>query len=149
MTPRLKVLIVDDHPLLREVLREALAGSGFEVDEASTAAEALAAVDAAAPTVVVCDTRLPDEDGVWTMREIRHRHPSVPVVMMSAFLSEEQNRVLVEEGASACLSKETPFSTWGRTILAVLQERGHTAAPPVAGTLTAPPDAIVAPAGGA
>jgi DNA-binding NtrC family response regulator len=80
------VLVVDDEALIRWSLSEALADSGWSVQQASNGAEARRILGAlsAGPLVVVLDLRLPDVADLSLLREIRALRPDVPVIMMSA-----------------------------------------------------------------
>ena len=83
--PMPSVLVVDDEPLIRWSLSQALSESGYLVRLAGNAAEARAALSALEPPqVVLLDLRLPDSTNLDLLREIRRRFPDTPVVMMSA-----------------------------------------------------------------
>jgi CheY-like chemotaxis protein len=79
-----KVLIVDDEPTIRLVLKEALRGWGYETIEAETGANALAVISAEQPTAVLLDINLPDSSGLDLLREIKSRQPQTAVIMVSA-----------------------------------------------------------------
>jgi DNA-binding response OmpR family regulator len=81
--PREKVLVVDDEPMIRELLREALQGWGYEVSEAGTAAQTLVALGDAQVAGVLLDINLPDSSGLDLLREIKRRQPGVAVIMVS------------------------------------------------------------------
>jgi two-component system OmpR family response regulator len=103
-----RVLIADDDPHLREVLRYALTRDGHEVREATNGAEALRAVLAQSPDLVVLDIVMPTMDGLQACREIRQKS-AVPIVFLSS-RDEELDRVLgLEMGGDDYLTK--PFST--------------------------------------
>jgi two-component system OmpR family response regulator len=102
-----EILIVDDDPRLREVVRYALSQAGFRVREAGDGRAALLAIDESLPDLVVLDVVMPELDGVEVCRRIRQRS-SVPVVFLSS-KGEEVDRVLgLELGGDDYLSK--PFS---------------------------------------
>jgi two-component system OmpR family response regulator len=102
------ILVVDDDPNLREVVRYALARQGHVVREADNGAAALRALAAGPVDLVVLDVVMPELDGIDTCREIR-RTSRVPIVMLSS-RDEELDRVLgLEIGADDYLTK--PFST--------------------------------------
>ena len=77
------MLLVEDDPRVRRVLRLALEDEGYQVTEAGTAAEGLCATVDQAPCVVLLDIMLPDRDGFTVCREIRHTS-TVPIIMISA-----------------------------------------------------------------
>lgn len=106
--PVQKVLVVDDDPHLREVVRYALTRGGFTVTEASSGAEALRLYRASAPDLVVLDVVMPELDGIETCRELR-KLGRTPIVFLSS-RDEELDRVLgLEMGGDDYLTK--PFST--------------------------------------
>ena len=102
------VLFVDDHPLFREGLRAALEAldPGLRVVTATDAAGALAAL-AADPSIDLCltDFRLPHADGIDLAREVRTRHPSVAVALLSGDTSPGLAARSRAAGAVACLNK--------------------------------------------
>lgn len=112
MTPeRVRVVIVDDHPIFRIGLSRALSGTPLEVvAEAETAAEAREVVLATKPDVVLLDIVLPDGDGLSVCRHIKRQLPETAVVMLSSFDDVATVRASREAGASAHLSKDTPAS---------------------------------------
>ncbi len=90
----LKVLVVEDEYLVREIAVEALQDAGFCVLDAATGEEALAHCDGDAPDVLFTDVRLPGEIDGWTIAErCRDRHPGLPVVYTTAF-SLNQSRAV-------------------------------------------------------
>jgi two-component system response regulator ResD len=102
-----RVLIVDDEPIVRDVLQRYLARSGFSVDTAADGEQALAAMEAAAPSLVLLDLMLPGLDGLEVFTRIRDRGPT-PVIMLTA-RGEETDRVVgLEMGADDYITK--PFS---------------------------------------
>ncbi len=83
------ILVVDDEPDLRLLVRMTLEGSGYRVEEASTAAEAVAQALAISPSLILLDIRLPDAEGFEVLRTLRAQREfaDTPVVMMSAHSS--------------------------------------------------------------
>jgi DNA-binding NarL/FixJ family response regulator len=81
-----RVLIVDDHPGARDVLRDLIAGiDAFAlVGEAASGDEALEAAAALAPCLVIMDRRMPGLDGLEAARRLKARHPDVVIVLTSA-----------------------------------------------------------------
>jgi len=91
----LKVLVVDDHPLICEALRQVLKAldKDIELREAGSGRDALAAAGSGDDfDLVLLDLALPDADGFEVLRELRERHPSFPVVVLSA--SEQADVVM-------------------------------------------------------
>ena len=102
-----RILVVDDDPRLREVVRYALSREGFEIDEAGDGHAAIAACDAKLPDLVVLDVVMPELDGIEVCRRIRQRS-KVPILFLSS-RGEEVDRVLgLELGGDDYVTK--PFS---------------------------------------
>ena len=103
-----RVLIVDDDPHIREVVRFSLTKAGFEVDEAADGAEALQRLSGRPPDLVVLDILMPEMDGTDVCRRLRGEHPRVPIIFLSS-KSDEIDRVLgLELGGDDYVTK--PFS---------------------------------------
>lgn len=80
-----KILVVDDEESIRELYRAELAEEGYEVDLAGDGLQALRRLDAFRPDLVTLDVKMPGIDGIETLRRIRERHPTVPVILVTAF----------------------------------------------------------------
>ncbi len=114
----LRVLVVDDHEVVRQGLRSFLHHPDQieVVGEAGTADEALAQVGRTAPDVVVMDVRLPDRSGVEACREIRSRHPQVKVLMLTSYSDDEALMASIVAGASGYVLKHTRGSDLAKAI---------------------------------
>jgi DNA-binding NarL/FixJ family response regulator len=103
-----RVLLVDDHAMVRRGLRDFL--GMFEdievVGEAGDGQEALTATDRLRPDVVVMDLNLPRLDGVEATRELRATRPDVEVVALTGFVDEERVMAAIEAGAAGFLLKD-------------------------------------------
>jgi two-component system, cell cycle response regulator len=104
------VLLVDDDPLILEVLRTILDLEEFDVVTAPNGRDALAAVDGARPDVVVCDVMMPGIDGLEVCRRLKSDPATVglPVILLTARDRPEDRRTGEEAGCDAYLTK--PFS---------------------------------------
>jgi DNA-binding NarL/FixJ family response regulator len=103
---RLRVMVVDDHPMWREAVARDLAEAGLEVvATAGDGTEALRRLPAARPDVLVLDLQMPNLDGVGTTRRVVAEHPGTRVLVLTA--SGEQADVLeaVKAGATGYLVK--------------------------------------------
>lgn len=81
-----RILIADDHPVIRTGLRNLLQGTEFKVvGEAATAREVVGLARTLKPDVLLLDVCLPDEDGVTALGRIRLELPHLPVLMLSTF----------------------------------------------------------------
>ena len=105
-----RVLIVDDHPVVRDGLRGMLdAQPDLEVlGEAANGHQALAAVARQAPDVVLMDLRMPELDGVEATRRIREGHPGVSVLVLTTYDDDTAILRAVEAGATGYLLKDAP-----------------------------------------
>ncbi len=83
------ILVVDDEPDLRLLVRMTLEGAGYDVAEAATAAEAVRQAIAVRPQLILLDIRLPDAEGFEVLRTLKETPEltDTPVVMMSAHSS--------------------------------------------------------------
>ncbi len=78
------VLIVDDEPAMREILRRWLAPAGYDTREAPDADTALDLLTVSASDVVLCDVTMPGHDGLWLVQRLRERFPTLAVVLVTA-----------------------------------------------------------------
>ena len=103
-----RVLLVDDHAMVRRGLRDFL--RLFEdievVGEAGDGHEALEAADQLRPDVVVMDLNLPRLDGVEATRELRATQPDIEVVALTGYVEEERVMAAIEAGAAGFLLKD-------------------------------------------
>lgn len=106
-TGRVRLLIVDDHEVVRLGLRALLGGRPeFEiVGEARSVAEAVNTAASASPDVVIMDVRLPDGSGVEACREIKAARPQTQVVMLTSYADEEAVEASVIAGAAGYVLK--------------------------------------------
>ena len=104
---QLKILLVDDHEVVRTGLRTLLDSQEdvTVVGEAGTAEEGIRRVGYEKPDVVVLDVRLPDSSGIEACREIRSRFPDVKVLMLTSFADEEALMAAIFAGASGYVLK--------------------------------------------
>jgi DNA-binding NarL/FixJ family response regulator len=102
----LRLLIVDDHPMVREGLRSMLAGQTIElVGEAGTGGEAVQAVQELGPDLVLLDVELPDLDGVAVLQRIKEVAPRSAVLVVSMHDDPRVVRRMVEAGAAGYVLK--------------------------------------------
>lgn len=109
-TPRpITVLVVDDHPLLRAGLAEAISSQGdmSVVGEASNGREAVDAYQRLRPDVTIMDIVMPELDGVAALHEIRREHNHARVVMLTTYKGDAQILRAVQGGAAGFLLKST------------------------------------------
>ena len=102
------ILVVDDEPQIRRVVRNALDGIAEAIVEASNGAEALDLAASAEPALIVLDLTLPDMDGLDLCRDLR-AFSTAPILVLSARQSDRDKVALLDAGADDYLVK--PFST--------------------------------------
>jgi len=105
-----RVLLIDDHDLIRQGLARAFEGQeDFSVcGQAASVAEGLRQYAALAPDVVITDVRLPDGLGFELVRDIRAQGHDTGVVVLTMYAGDEQLFAALEAGASAFVSKDAP-----------------------------------------
>ena len=122
---RIKVMVVDDHPIMRDGLRDALEASGRleVVGLASDGEEAVRTAEGLAPEVIVMDVMMPGKDGIDACREIMELLPDTRVLMLTA--SAEYDAVIeaVAAGATGYLLKHSPPEEFVEAVLDVAEGR--------------------------
>jgi len=104
----MRILIIDDEPNIRRTLRVALEASSHEVEEATTAAEALAAVEARQADVALVDLRLGQDNGLDLVGPLLEQAPRMAIVMITAHASVDTAVEAMRRGAFDYLPK--PFT---------------------------------------
>jgi two-component system, OmpR family, KDP operon response regulator KdpE len=98
MARRATILVVDDEPAIRRLLRTSLTGQGFDVLEAEDGAAALAAVEREKPDLVILDLGLPDLSGIEVIRSLRQRS-ALPIIVLSV-RDDERGKVEALDGGA-------------------------------------------------
>jgi DNA-binding NarL/FixJ family response regulator len=116
----IRVLLVDDHAVVREGLRAFLElQAGIEVvGEAADGDQALREADSLAPDVILMDLVMPKLDGVAAMRQLRARESRARVVVLTSFLDEERLLPAIQAGAAGYLLKNAEPSELARAVRA-------------------------------
>ena len=103
----LRVLVADDHPLIRRSFREDLEAARIVVcGEAATGAEAVRFALAERPDLCLLDVRMPDGDGITAAESIRRSLPTVKIVLITAFPDEDGVLAAARAGADGYLAKD-------------------------------------------
>jgi DNA-binding NarL/FixJ family response regulator len=110
MTESIRLLIVDDHPVVRDGLRDMLSTQpDFEVvGEAANGLEAVAQTSRLQPQVVLTDLAMPQMDGVTAIGKIKEQHPDVQILVLTTYDSDSDVLPAIEAGAIGYLLKDTP-----------------------------------------
>jgi two-component system KDP operon response regulator KdpE len=127
MSAAARVLVVDDEPQIVRALRVVLRNAGYQVDAATTVAEALDAVAVHPPDLLVLDLVLPDGSGVDVLTDLR-RWSSLPVLVLSAVGDEREKIRALDAGADDYVTK--PFGSGELTarVRALLRRSSDTSA---------------------
>lgn len=123
MSSGYRVLLVDDHAVVRQGLRSLLdAWSGIEVvGEAGDGIEAIRLTEALQPDVVVMDINMPNMNGIEATRQIRRNNPTIQVIGLSVRQDKETAQAMREAGAAGYLSKESAGQDLFRMITTIVR----------------------------
>ncbi|MGZ4131661.1 MAG: response regulator transcription factor [Actinomycetota bacterium] len=119
--PPLRVMLVDDHEIVRDGIRAMLDPEDDIVvtTEASSVRDAIDEADRTRPDVIVMDVRLTDGSGIEATREIRAKHPATRVLMLTSFADDEALFASIMAGASGYVLKQVKSGDLLRAIRAV------------------------------
>jgi two-component system nitrate/nitrite response regulator NarL len=144
----IRVLLVDDHPVVSEGVRAYLSGHGIDVaGQASDALEALAKAEKLRPDVIVLDVNLPSMDGGELARRLRRRVPKSRIIAFSIHSSEEYVVRMARCGARGYVMKDQPTADLLEGIRHV-HLGGLYFPPAMADVLLSPHAAVAAPGSG-
>jgi len=120
-----RVVIADDHPLLREALRAAVlrAIPGAALEACASLAAAQSALREAPADLVLLDLKMPDCDGFIGLLALRAEFPAAPVVIVSASEDAETIRRAMALGAAGFIPKSTPLAEMVNALILILE--GH------------------------
>jgi two-component system, NtrC family, response regulator PilR len=123
MTDRPVVLVVDDESDLAESCARLLRRRGYRVVTAHSYVTGQAALSQTSPALLVSDVRLPDGDGLDLVRTAGARHPPVPAIVISGYLSEANRIAARDAGAVAFISKPFSNDLFSRAVDRALETR--------------------------
>jgi len=114
----MRVMLVEDHPLVRSAIRQALDVPGIQViAEAGSAEEALDMFHDHSPDVMLVDLDLPGMNGVQLVRELAPRLPDCKIVMLTGSVRNEDVIAAIRSGAAGYLTKDMPSDALVRSLL--------------------------------
>ncbi len=118
MSPNPKVLIIDDSPFDRELMKAALKGNGFDVTELSTPSNCLNHIAAEKPDLVLLDIMMLDMDGITALKHIRtkHDHLTLPVIMVTSLTDSAEVIAALNMGANDYITKPVQWDVALRRI---------------------------------
>jgi two-component system NarL family response regulator len=128
--PRLKVVVADDHTLMREGVVAVIARQSDMVvmGEAADGAEAIALVEREKPDVLLLDLRMPKLDGVAVTERLRPMFPELAIVILSTYDTDDDILRALRAGAKAYLLKDTPPEELANCVRAVHSGRNYVSA---------------------
>src|SRR5512139_3771187 len=100
-----KILLAEDEKTQRDLLEGFLKKEGFSVESAANGREALDKLERDFFDIILLDYKMPELDGLQTLREVRRLYPEIPVVMMTAYGTVETAVASMKEGALDYLTK--------------------------------------------
>jgi len=102
------ILIVDDNPGIRSLLKELLTSKGYRVEVAQNGAEAIEKFHQSEPSAVLLDSMMPGMNGLMVAEKLKSSSPKLPIIMISAYSEKEEIKRAQQKGLlSYCLTK--PF----------------------------------------
>ena len=129
-----QILVVDDDPSVRTMLKRVLAGEGYRVRSAANGAAALQVAENSPPDLVLLDLKLPDENGWDIFGRLTRKWPSLPVVVITA--RPNQFFTALAAGVGALVEKPPHIPKMVQTIGRLLRESVETRLARVAGKVT-------------
>lgn len=127
MKDKYRCLVVDDHPLMRQGVKDLLLGKGLchDVVEAASGEEALTAVRREPWDLLVLDVALPDKHGLEVLKEVKLLRPSIRVIMLSLYPEREFALRAIKAGASGYLTKDRSPSELVKAVEEVVAGRRY------------------------
>ena len=123
------LLIVEDDPEMRDLLRKVLEKEGYRVSVAGDGHQALIAFDHETFDLVVTDMLMPCDGGLELLETVHRMHPSLPVIIVTAFGDWHSYSRALELGAAAFISKPLRMAELIAAVHAALAGRGAIASP--------------------
>src|ERR1051326_157469 len=95
----IRILVVDDEPMMSDSLRQHLTNEGYTIDTAASGAEAIDLFDGGAHHLVICDLQLPDMDGLTLLRHMKDAKPNTEVIVVTGYGSVQTAVEAIKAGA--------------------------------------------------
>lgn len=117
---KVKILIVDDEAVFLEVMSMRIESWGYDLIKAQNSKEAIASLKESNPDMVILDFKLPDNDGISTLKEMRKFDKEIPVIMFTAYPDAEIMKAADKLNVSAFIPKLSAYSDLGSSLKAAI-----------------------------
>ncbi|MCA1616712.1 MAG: response regulator, partial [Acidobacteria bacterium] len=118
-----RILVVDDEPMMADSLKQNLTEEGYTVDTASNGAEAIELFDRGGHHVAICDVQLPDMDGIEVLKHIKDTRPASEVIIVTGYGTVERAVEATKAGAFWFLQKPFDFEVLQPLVEKALERR--------------------------
>jgi two-component system, NtrC family, response regulator AtoC len=118
-----RILVVDDEPMMADSLKQNLAEEGYLVDSAATGAEAIELFDQGGHHLAICDLQLPDMDGLELMRHMKDARPTTEVIVVTGYGSVQKAVEATKAGAFYFVEKPFDFEELQPLVEKALERR--------------------------
>src|SRR5256884_6722653 len=105
----IRILVIDDEPMMSDSLRQHLADEGYTVDVATSGTEAIDLFDGGAHHLVICDLQLPDMDGLELLRHMKDAKPATEIIVVTGYGSGQTPVAATKAGAFYFVEKPFDF----------------------------------------
>src|SRR5207244_11107706 len=118
-----RILVVDDEPMMSYSLRQHLVDEGYSVDTAASGAEAIDLFDCGAHHLAICDLQLPDMDGITLLRHMKDAKPNTEVIVVTGYGSVQSAVEAIKAGAFYFVEKPFDFEELSPLVEKALERR--------------------------
>ena len=119
----IRILVVDDEPMMSDSLRRHLEEEGYAIDTAATGAQAIDLFDGGAHHLVICDLQLPDMDGLTLLRHMKDTRPTTEVIVVTGYGSVQTAVEATKAGAFYFVEKPFDFEELSPLVEKALERR--------------------------
>src|SRR6184192_369801 len=119
----IRILVIDDEPMMSDSLRRHLEEEGYAIDTAATGAEAIDLFDGGAHHLVICDLQLPDMDGLTLLRHMKDSRPTTEVIVITGYGSVQTAVEATKAGAFYFVEKPFDFEELSPLVEKALDRR--------------------------
>jgi DNA-binding response OmpR family regulator len=121
----MKILVIDDEPVVLNSCRKVLEEDGFDVYLVPSADEALKAMKKEVFDLLLVDVKMPKHDGIYLMQKVKEKWPDVPIIVMSGYPTPDTITDGAKMGADAFIAKPFTPDELLETIRQVIQKEEH------------------------